>query len=88
MVGAMSERSVTMPPAEVPRNEPADDLGQVLVGPGAELEEGDTGGCMRNEDRQEAVAIALATESPGRRGEVGERSATGLERQLFGVHVP
>ena len=88
MVGPVSDSSVTVPPAEVPRNELLDDRSQILIRPGADLEQGDAGCGMRNEDRQEAVTIALATEAAGRRREVGERSAAGFERQLFGVHGP
>jgi methylmalonyl-CoA mutase C-terminal domain/subunit len=81
----MPRGTVAVPVAVVPGEEPVDQLGQIVLAPGAQLDQRQTGGGMRREDVQQPVAPPGA--EPLRiPGEVDQSALARLCVQLDGVH--
>lgn len=71
MVRAVPWGAMAVDPAIVPRQESVQGVEQIDVGAGPKLDDDKPGGCMRDEDAQQPVALTL--DEPGAGGrEVGE----------------
>ncbi len=58
MIGAMTRRAVLVNPARGPGKQPVEGSHQIRVGAGTQLHDYDSGRGMRDEDDEEAVALA------------------------------
>jgi len=89
MVGAVAGRPVTMPVQPVlARQESIEGVEQVVVGASPDLDDDETRGRVRHEDREQPVAgIDIGEERRAGGGQVGQAAGrTGPDGELAGVY--
>ena len=86
VVGAVAGRAVGVAVAIVARQQAFERVDEVVIGPGAGLDDRDTGGGVRHEHVAQAVLVAAA-EGAHRVGEVDDAAPGGVDIEYIGVHV-
>ena len=90
MVRAVARRAMLMAiPAVLARQDPVEGIHEVVVRSGADLDDDQPSGGVRDEDRQQAVALVGDVVEEGRAGgrQVGQAAGRpGPDRQLPGVY--
>ena len=86
MIRPVADRAVAVAPTVISGEQAVDGLGHVVLGPGPQLEQRDPGGGVRREHGEQPVPTELAAEAAGCWRQVVEPLATGVDRELHGVH--